>query len=455
MVVVPGEVQARDLSAAFQVIQHDTKQRLDPDLIVVASDWQNLESRLEQIPAARERCIAWQFENQTGPTDRDATGLSQVLGARLATHDIFDERDPVRGRHVIGRRDEIRALTRQVIEGKSVGLFGLRKVGKTTLIRKVTDDLDPHSIDTTPLENQINNNHSRALVFFTDTQDITEMSLERVLALLCRKLCRRLSLEGISVSAPQHPSMKNFERILDKALGTTNLPLCLVIDEYDYLYEPVPIRGLSILLRLLRAKAQETRRLALVIAGRDPGLFQAPKLEGMPNPVMGWFQETWIGPFDKDSANEALKKLGRRVGLDVGPETLNTAFEWTRGHPMLHRQFGSALWHLLRKGRRTIERPATDAHLEEAKRVFREKEAARVICQEISALLSERYQDAFDLLSYLAENSPDMASQFFDWHGGYEGESSLILRRFGLVSGTQQEPEIPQLLRWYLKSRRA
>lgn len=456
VVTIPGEVQSRDLAAAEREIRQDPEQRLDPDLVIVVSDWPELASRLELFPAARGRCVAWQVE-RGGPDGYHLTALPEALGAALATHDIFNERDPVRGRHVIGRRDEIRHLTQQVLMGRSTGLFGLRKVGKTTLIRKVTDELDSLSVNTPAgfSAPHVEEGSPRALVFFADAQDVVEHSLEALLSLLHRTIEERLARQGLAPSLPRKGDLSRFDRLLEQALAATPLPLCLVIDEYDYLFEPEPIPGLSKLLRLLRAKAQATRRLAIVVAGRDPTLLQAPKLDGVPHPMLGWFQDLWIGPFDKGSADEALRKLGRRVGLEVGSTTLSTAMEWTLGHPLLHRQFGSALWRILRRGNRTADKLPSDPHLKKAQHVFCELDAVRTICQEIRALLSEKYPESYSLLRYLTEGLAGDASDIFAMHGGYGAGPSRVLRHFGLLGGTEQSPVLPGILRWYLKSESA
>lgn len=456
VVVIKGEVQAHDLAAADRQIYGDDEKRLDRDLIVVVSNHPDLSSLLDTFPASRDRCVAWQVEEGRGTeTYNLAAELTAVLGSVLARRDLFNERDPVRGRHVIGRRDEVRSLTQQVLAGKSVGLFGLRKVGKTTLIRKVTDELDPQSVQGTSIPAlESPSALPRAMVFFVDVQDITAHSLDVVVGLLCREIEARLSQQGFRSSPSRHYDIPRLDKLLDQALEATNLPVCLVIDEYDYLFIPTPIEGLSRLLRLLRAKAQATQRLSIVVTGRDPRLLQSPKLDGVPNPMLAWFQDMWLGPFDKGAADEALRKLGRRVGLIVEPNTLHTALEWTLGHPLLHRQFGSALWHVLRKGNKTPESLRTDPHLQAAVTTFSELEAARVICQEIRTLLSESYPESFSLLRYLSEGRPEDAPDIFEMHGGYTAEACRILRNFGLLAGTAQAPVLPHLLRWYLRKER-
>ncbi|MEO7596152.1 MAG: hypothetical protein ABI134_33390, partial [Byssovorax sp.] len=76
--------------------------------------------------------------------------LLDQIAKYLPDHDLFERRDPVRGHQVIGRKDNIRDLSVRLQQRQSVGIFGLRKVGKTTLVRALTDALDPVSASLSP-----------------------------------------------------------------------------------------------------------------------------------------------------------------------------------------------------------------------------------------------------------------------------------------------------------------
>jgi hypothetical protein len=90
--------------------------------------------------------------------------------------------------------------------------------------------------------------------------------------------------------------------------------------------------------------------------------------------------------------------------------------------------------------------------LPEATKAFCEKNAALAVCREIHALLTERYPTALELLRDLARELPGDAPTVIELHGGYGSLPSRVLRQFGLLGGTEQQPVLPQLLRWYLKN---
>lgn len=72
-------------------------------------------------------------------------GLHPGKRGSLPGFDVYEERDAVRGAQLVGRDAEVSALRTRVVRGDAMGLFGLRKMGKTSVMRAVTDWFDPAS----------------------------------------------------------------------------------------------------------------------------------------------------------------------------------------------------------------------------------------------------------------------------------------------------------------------
>ncbi|MEO7596153.1 MAG: hypothetical protein ABI134_33395 [Byssovorax sp.] len=242
--------------------------------------------------------------------------------------------------------------------------------------------------------------------------------------------------------------------LLDRVTRTPNFPpICIVLDEYDFLFEasesPPTIRGIEQIFAGFRAQAQMTNKLSLVVIGRDPEHFRQPRINGVPNPMLSWMTLQWVGPLERTGADELLETLGRRVGLDVGPMTQELAWKWTGGHPLLHRQFGSALLKVARDGQEQSGIIPTDPLCESALEPFLDREAIVDTCREIFDLLSTRYSRSAVLLEELARKSADEGAEIILRHGGFAGPSTKILRNFGLIAGTANTPVLPDAIRWY------
>jgi hypothetical protein len=443
LLVIHGEVQARDLQrAAHEVIRSGF--RLDGNLIVVTDDHYGLQERLGRLPGPGQR-VAWVWND-----DLSWAPLSEALRAQLPVHDVFEVHDPVRGYQHMGRDVEVAQLRTRISSGDAVGVFGLRKMGKTSLVRAVTDSLDPASGLKAPDEEGTD---SRACVIWIDAQALDDATGDTVADEMLAALRRRMRAAHTHYRRPVAQGVAGL-KVACEALLEDGESLCFVIDEYDYLFEREdglgPVRGLSRLFRLLRAWAQQWQgAVSLVLIGRDPEHLSTPRLDKVTNPLLAWFTPMWLGPLVYPRDRELLRKLGRRVGLDIGHETASFAHNWTGGHPMLHRQFGSALLEEIRLDASVPSwKTPTDPYCVKAVERFRNREAVLTVDREILALLRKRYPTAYELLLDIAMS--DDASLVVTRSGGLHASAGRVLRNFGLLD--EATLHVPWHLLWYVRT---
>jgi hypothetical protein len=440
VVAVGGEVQARTLHEASGEVAHSGL-RLDGNLVIVADQSAStLAHRLGRIGGHGQR-IAW-----GGRPDGIWPSLTEVLRARLPEFDAFEERDAVRGAQLVGRDAEVSSLRTRVVRGDAVGLFGLRKMGKTSVMRAVTDWFDPVSGLRDALGNAGTSGPGVAVV--VDASVLIERTVDAVADELCEALRRRMRAAGEEMLPGNRGGLAGW-KALGEALLDQGRRLCVVIDEYDLLFEDESgkgeIPGIGRIFRLLRGWAQ-TRQgyVSLILVGRDPTYLSAPEIDGVTSALTAWCTPMWLGPLDPLKAVELLRKLGRRVGLDVGPASAASAQQWTGGHPLLHRQFGSALRSLTRMQDVAWGAP-TDAIAKQAPSRFMEREAVLDVMREVVALLRKRYPSSLDVLVGLAHGASweDALAE----RGGPDGGAEHTLRNFGLVTSANA---LAGGLAWYL-----
>lgn len=440
--VVHGEVRGQDLRTAEQELQKKDLD-VDPDLLVIADDQPKLEERLDRVPFRWGQWIPWPLGK------RDVPSLADQLRKHLALYDVFEQRDPVRGRQVIGRDDIVSDLRKRAQGGQAVGIFGLRKVGKTTVVRAVTDGLDPLGAS--------QEGRASMLVAWLDMERLPGRTLNAVTGTLRAELERRLARETRAVHGPLPGGEGDPSAVLEAALDRTDLPICVVLDEYDLLFggsagQP-SVAGVERLFRAFRASAQQTARLSLIVIGRDPGFFESPEMNGWPNPMLNWVVPRWLGPLSAGEASELLVKLGRRVLLDVGPETTTLAYQWTGGYPLLHRQFGSALLERSRLVKSAAGKPvATDPLCRAALDLFLARDAVTTTCREVAHLLATRYPEAATLLDDLCCRPPDLAARIVGEQIGWHRPEARLLRNFGLLLADAGGVRVPEVFRWYWRT---
>ncbi len=452
LLAAADEIRGEDLKRAEQELLH-REYDLDPDLLIVADGSSELEDRLAQIYQLWGQWVPWPLIDGTLPP------LAAQFRPHLSAYDIFETRLPARGRQVIGRGALVADLSKRLQRGQSLGIFGLRKIGKTTLCRAVTDKLDPVTRLSDP-GIWWRSGGVTVPVIWLDVQELCQRNLESLAAQLVRDLedrLRRESIDPLWRPLTEDP-LADLNRLLEVALQQAPWPIAVVFDEYDLLFESddgdPAIAGIDRLFRMFRAhaQAQEPSRLAVVVIGRDSEFFDRPEMNGRPNPMLSWFVPRWLGPMDAADADELLCRLGRRVGLDVGEETAILARRWTGGHPLLHRQLGSAFLEVARGRRQEGEHIPTDPFCSEAIDLFVDRDHVLTTLREVHFLLSKRYPEASLHLHHLGRAPARDLSGAVRGAGGWHRPSIRTLRKFGLLLGSPDRPYIPELLRWYSRT---
>lgn len=440
VVVVDGEVRARDLHhAADEVVNSEL--RLDGNLFVVAdaTPYPPLHERLERLAGHSQR-VAFVPSAGVWPS------LKRVLREALPGFDAYEDRDPVRGAQLIGRSTELSELKTRITRGDAVAVLGLRKMGKTSLVRAVTDWWDPISGLQEASSNTIS---TQGVAIIMDAGTVMDRSVDAVSDELIRSLRRRMNVAGRALPSTTKDSGIAALKDLGEHLLEEGERLCFVFDEYDLLFEgeggQAPIQGIGRIFRLLRGWSQLYRgRVSMVLIGRDPSFLSLPELDGVTSPLLAWCTPFWIGPLGRDAANELLRKIGKRVGLDVGASSAVLALRWTGGHPLLHRQFGSALRGAVRRHEAGWG-VATDPMCEQGLAAFLKRDAVLDVMREIQALLTKRFPDGWRVLEDLAAGRPwPVEAEEMERE---RADALRLIERFGLASADRPLPEVA---RWYV-----
>ena len=472
ILAVHGQPRGHDLRRAVE--EPEGIADVDPDLLVVASQSPDLGTKLSRLAGPWGQRVPWPL------TGDHFAPLADRLQEHLPTFDLFERRDPVRGRAFLGRRREVDAIAERLLRGQTVGVFGLRKVGKSSLLQAVAEAIDPAGAALAALGGRarsISEAPAEALVVWLDVQSLVVRTRDAIAERLWEGLKARLDATGISTTttsmpdepvpgapvvvtmlreeAPSKDPLDNLRRLLLAALGRREVPpVCFILDEYDLLFEGYggepAVAGVEQIFALLRGLGQATGRVSLALIGRDPVFAEQPHLNGFTNPLLGWVEPFHLGPFSDDDATELLQRLGKRVGLEIGPTTVQHALRWTGGHPLLLREYGSALHEVGSPSRSTLPTP-TDPLRERAAALFLQRDAVHTICGEIETLLETRFLESLALLQRVA-NAPEQDAQRLMSREASTGRVAKVLFDFGVLRGTPEAPWLPLLYREHFRT---
>lgn len=133
VLLAPGSrAQARDLEQAEAALVKGL--RLDRSLVLMISADPDAQKRLEQVVRATQRQYIFITTDELHEVGDPQRWLRQLFRNQLASADLFAPGPPVVGWDFFGRTNELDLLRKHIVAGHPVGLYGLRKIGKTSFV---------------------------------------------------------------------------------------------------------------------------------------------------------------------------------------------------------------------------------------------------------------------------------------------------------------------------------
>jgi cold shock CspA family protein len=286
-------------------------------------------------------------------TGADALGvLRGTLDRWLYRRDLFAGSSPVEGKRFFGRDRPLAQLRDAISSATPTGIFGLRKVGKTSLLKEaqrraieqgnvvVYVDLlrVPSDIsDCGWLYWKLADELKRAIAHlplpplrwrvggaFTDFLDIPNSF--PIATAFDSDLSKLLTVVR---TAPIRPRprvvilLDEIERLLPTFLGKSGF--AGFFDFFSYL------RGVS----------QEHNDFVLIITGANASISEAAQFDRRDNPVFNYFKEVYLPPLESAECTLMMRELGRGMGILFTYGAYEYVYRLTGGHPFFARQLCS------------------------------------------------------------------------------------------------------------------
>jgi hypothetical protein len=356
-----------------------------------------------------------------------------TLANKLTSRDLYSIRGYVTGEQFFGRSAELQFLSDCIKSREVVGVFGLRKTGKTSLLHEVIRANRREFISSNPIEVII----YQDLEYLPSVADDPVPDLIQDIADNLRKALKEHGLRTLELTElPRAASLSDFRRALDALLEKIEgeASITVVLDEIEYLCPPNPIGDTSSepfqkvrqLFGVFRKLVQERQNFGLVLAGLSSSSIEDSELYGSPNPLFSFATALYLGPLSSVEAGQMLNTVGKRVSLEWTNDAVELAHELSGGHVLLLRELASAVLKNQRHTRTTttiIKR----AHIHAVVPSWRENVASHV--KEVLPHLRRYYTEEADLAIMLIE---DPAS-FGEYATMYPANIKR-LRELGIVS---------------------
>lgn len=273
-------------------------------------------------------------------TDSCSEILKSVLGNYLGETDLYKSQWPVSDAlGFFGRKPVIDTIKHILDRGEHVALFGLRKMGKTSLLNYQHAELP----------------YPTAVLSLQDVRKLPEICREAITEWR-KALLQRLpgiTIPNLNLTDDPMPSdvkaafrsdAQTLLDLLEKHRVAPRLVLCL--DEIDVIVPSDESSSEAIaefcdLVGFLRGIATRFKSLNLIVCGMRPDINRVNYWQKQSNPVFQSFQEIFLGPFSKKENDEMVTGIGAPMGVDYEPDALERLYLESGGHPFIARQMCS------------------------------------------------------------------------------------------------------------------
>lgn len=271
----------------------------------------------------------------------DPQALIQILRQNVYSRDLFYITTPVEGARFFGRKTLLQELRDDVRHGRIAGLYGLRKAGKTSILKELASTAEP---DLVPI-----------LVDLESFPCPPEDATSDILAHITRRIEFALKERGLtpggaptvgpntSISLWKQRTQETLEH-----LARLDIRILLFLDEVEYLtsdkvdIEEGDMPRISQMLASFRSLAQESSNFTFMLAGLTSAITESGRLYGRPNPLFSWAKTYYVSPFTRTEADELTATLGAKMGIHFDETALEALHDGSGGHAFLYRSLASA-----------------------------------------------------------------------------------------------------------------
>jgi hypothetical protein len=348
-----------------------------------------------------------------------------------------------------------------IIGGSPVAVFGLRKIGKSSLLGRVEDLLesDESSLTATAflLGNSARLRGGRWWIAATDILTGWQNKLTRFAKrsgsakrpkaeALRAALATRANVADTSALATAFAKDVNtllrVATTLAAESGRAGARLVCFLDECDLLYPHRPNAGywredffvLWNTLQTTKRQLEQRDQVVYVLGGVNPTGVERGALLDEPNPLFETIT-VYLRPMPRDDAAGLLRGLGSRMGLQFPDAAVDAAYSLVGGHPLLLRKLGSEIHKDLLQRGATVEVSASKVQA-----VFRKTK--RSFYAHIEWILEHLQTVAPDEEKLLRDVALGGPQAYLDVWGDHEYRETFAhhLEQYGLIEFDDDSP---------------
>ncbi|MFJ4015185.1 RNA-binding domain-containing protein [Microbacterium sp. NPDC090014] len=305
-------------------------------------------------PQIKQKLAEWQRDSQGEvvlvPVDAHNTSDTEIrasiargLRERLGDRDLYQTQNPVVGDDFFGRSGLLRDITAAIQGDQNIAILGLRRSGKTSVLRELRRQLLTR----------------RVVVSIADFQMLDEKSIDELAGSIASNLnedLKRAKDAGIDVwigteseRSTEHMTLTRLsDRIKRVASRNGGIRFVVAVDEVESAAAIAKVNPNAVrnLLGALRSAAQSRENVSLVFSGVANRMFQRSSLDdnnSVDNPMFGQVASVHLTSFKGEETAKLLRDLGGAMLLDWQEDAIDAAQAMTGGYPYFVRDLAAVV----------------------------------------------------------------------------------------------------------------
>lgn len=265
--------------------------------------------------------------------------LKELEERYLVRIDPYTESKPVNDPiWFYGREALLQRLPGVLAQGQHVGIFGLRKVGKTSVIKQITQ----RTIAIPTVEIDCQGLSAKAEIFFEEMIKQIHAELGSLKIKDLPGICDIKNLEDF-----RHQFLELFTRWQKSG---RHEPFLIVLDEIDKLFPERELADSEMILKqyvrmfkTLRGMAQTNNCLVALVVAYRPDVNRYNRLTAQlgENPMYQSYKEEFLGFLNADDSKKMIIEIGRWRDIEWDEDAAERVFYFCGGHPLISRYFAS------------------------------------------------------------------------------------------------------------------
>ncbi|MFC1947967.1 hypothetical protein ACFLXY_08630 [Chloroflexota bacterium] len=346
-----SEFQSRVVEAIEGRLRRDPL-RLDSDLAILITNDNKISEKILLFRSNRKlTIIPFTLREIVRPRTDPSYILIRRMGQFLFSRNLYDETTPVDGVRFFGREKEVSFCIDELLNGSQIGIFGLRKIGKTSVVREVKERLEANLHDTFPRTSYIDI-QLHALTrscdellfqigkdFFADRINnslINSTELNKFYSQDYSDINKGATIARFS------SDISKMSSFMGEVENDRRNRLILMVDEIESLVGTQVHKGFEDgidFMKMWRGLCQRYNFISTVIVGVNSTMVDLPIFQSVDNPMFKFFKSFYLPNFEYNDAEKMVEILGNKIGISFKPKCFQWLYERLGGHPFLTRQF--------------------------------------------------------------------------------------------------------------------